>query len=131
MAIRKTIFILTEKKNFNWQNRWLLLLENSHWIADGFKFAVKIGESKKHIFFLLFSDEIKVDSWWRWLFWHCSYCFCKCDAPGPNSDRYWSLKPVISDIESNKVITGVRFVKKDRVIQIEIEESAAMPEGTV
>ena len=91
----------------------------------------KIGESKKHIFFLLFSDEIKVDSWWRWLFWHCSYCFCKCDAPGPNSDRYWSLKPVVSDIESNKVITGVRFVKKDRVIQIEIEESAAMPEGTV
>ena len=95
------------------------------------QFALKIGKSTKHIFFLLFSDEIKVDSWWRWLFWHCSYCFCKCDAPGPNSDRYWSLKPVISDIESNKVITGVRFVKKDRVIQIEIEESAAMPEGTV
>merc|ERR1719203_1567736 len=76
-------------------------------------------------------NEIKVDSWWRWLFWHCSYCFCKCDAPGPNSDRYWSLKPVVSDIESNKVITGVRFVKKDRVIQIEIEESAAMPEGAI
>jgi len=57
-------------------------------------------------------NEIKVDSWWRWLFWHCSYCFCKCDAPGPNSDRYWSLKPVVSNIESNKVISGVRFTKK-------------------
>ena len=33
-------------------------------------------------------DKIKVDSWWRWLFFHCSYCLCKCDAPGPLSDRY-------------------------------------------
>ncbi len=42
-------------------------------------------------FFLFFkqSEVYKVDSWWRWLFWHCSYCMCKCDAPGPNSDRYW------------------------------------------
>ena len=34
-----------------------------------------------------FPDKIKVDSWWRWLFFHCSYCLCKCDAPGPTSDR--------------------------------------------
>ena len=77
------------------------------------------------------SDQIKVDSWWRWLFWHCSYCFCKCDAPGPNSDRYWSLKSVTSDIESNKIITGIRFVKKNRVIQLEIEQSSALPEGSI
>ena len=79
----------------------------------------------------LFLDEHKVDSWWRWIFWHCSYCFCKCDAPGPNSDRYWSLKPVLSDIEANKVVTGVRFVKKNRIVQIEIEQSEALPEGAI
>ncbi len=33
-------------------------------------------------------DKIKVDSWWRWLVWHCSYCVCKCDQQGPDSDRY-------------------------------------------
>ena len=65
------------------------------------------------------------------MFWHCSYCFCKCDAIGPNSDRYWSLKPITSDIESNKIITGARLVKKDRIIQIEIEQSTALPEGNV
>ena len=70
-----------------------------------------------------------MDSWWRWLFWHCSYCFCKCDAPGPDSDRYWSLKDVTADIESNKIISGIRFVKKNRVIQIEIEQITALPEG--
>ena len=31
--------------------------------------------------------KIKVDSWWRWLLWHCSYCLCKCDEQGPDSDR--------------------------------------------
>ena len=41
------------------------------------------------------------------------------------------MKPIVSDINSNKVITGVRFVKKDRVIQIEIEESTALAEGGV
>ena len=84
---------------------------------------------KLRCFFII--DKIKVDSWWRWLFWHCSYCFCKCDAPGPNSDRYWSLKSVTSDIESNKIITGVKFVKKNRIIQIEIEQSETLPEGII
>ena len=72
-----------------------------------------------------------MDSWWRWLFWHCSYCFCKCDAPGPDSDRYWSLKEVATDIESNKIISGIRFVKKNRVIQIEIEQTTALQEGLI
>ena len=39
-------------------------------------------------FMKIFVDKIKVDSWWRWLFFHCSYCLCKCDAPGPTSDRF-------------------------------------------
>lgn len=82
-------------------------------------------------FRLIFSDKIKVDSWWRWLFWHCSYCLCKCDQPGPKSDRYWSLKEVTSDVNNNRIITGVRFVKKNRVIAIEIEEGLALPEGGI
>ena len=44
----------------------------------------------------------KVDSWWRWLFWHCSYCFCYCDDNTLNSDRYFSLRKVESDIANNK-----------------------------
>ena len=78
-----------------------------------------------------FSDKIKVDSWWRWLFWHCSYCFCKCDAPGPNSDRYWSLKPALVDVSANKILTGLRFVKKNRIIQVEVQQSSPLPEGVI
>lgn len=44
----------------------------------------------------------KVDSWWRWLFWHCSYCMCYCDDYSSNSDRYFNLRDVTSDVENNK-----------------------------
>jgi hypothetical protein len=44
----------------------------------------------------------KVDSWWRWLFWHCSYCFCLCDEQGPKSDRYFNLREVKADVANNK-----------------------------
>lgn len=44
----------------------------------------------------------KVDSWWRWLFWHCSYCMCLCDEQGTNSDRYINLRPALTNIEQNK-----------------------------
>ena len=78
---------------------------------------------------LLVSDVFKVDSWWRWLFWHCSYCLCKCDAPGPNSDRHWSLLPAVTNVTANMVVTGVRLVKKKGVIHLEIEQAPAAPEG--
>lgn len=32
----------------------------------------------------------------------CRYCFCYCDAPGPRSDRYFSLRDVTSNITENK-----------------------------
>jgi Domain of unknown function (DUF4803) len=44
----------------------------------------------------------KVDSWWRYLFWHCSYCFCMCDEQGRKSDRYFNLRPTLSNITDNK-----------------------------
>jgi hypothetical protein len=64
---------------------------------------------KKHNFSTPPPDKIKVDSWWRWAFWHCSYCLCKCDdGESPDSDRYWSLKSAIADTDDNMVVTGVR-----------------------
>jgi hypothetical protein len=41
------------------------------------------------------------------------------------------LKPALADIDQNKVLSGVRFVKKNRIIHIEIEQSQALPEGLV
>ncbi|XP_038209829.1 uncharacterized protein LOC119830767 isoform X1 [Zerene cesonia] len=73
----------------------------------------------------------KVDSWWRWLFWHCSYCMCLCDESGPASDRYFSLWDATSDVNNNKVVTGIRLVKYGRVFHLQVSEGALGPRGAV
>ncbi|KAL6258400.1 hypothetical protein P5V15_010358 [Pogonomyrmex californicus] len=73
----------------------------------------------------------KVDSWWRWLFWHCSYCFCYCDDQNSNSHRYFSLRSVTSDVSKNRVITGMRLKKVDKVIYIQIQEGELLPRGAI
>ncbi|XP_017759566.1 PREDICTED: uncharacterized protein LOC108550348 isoform X1 [Eufriesea mexicana] len=76
-------------------------------------------------------ETIKVDSWWRWLFWHCSYCFCYCDDNNKYSDRYFSLKQVVSDVANNKVVTGIRFKKVNHIIHMQIQEGELMPRGNI
>jgi len=76
-------------------------------------------------------NKIKVDSWWRWVFWHCSYCLCKCEEISDDSDRYWSLVPAEADTANNMVVSGVRFIKKGRVIVPQIEQAKALGEGGV
>lgn len=76
-------------------------------------------------------ETTKVDSWWRWLFWHCSYCFCYCDDNNVNSDRYFSLREVVSDVANNKVVTGIRFRKVKQIIHMQIQEGELMPRGYI
>jgi hypothetical protein len=73
----------------------------------------------------------KVDSWWRWLFWHCSYCFCLCDEQGVHSDRYVNLRQTIADVSNNRVVTGLRFVKHNRIIHLQIQEGKLLPRGNI
>ncbi|XP_026327754.1 uncharacterized protein LOC113236030 isoform X3 [Hyposmocoma kahamanoa] len=73
----------------------------------------------------------KVDSWWRWLFWHCSYCMCLCDDASFDSDRYFSLWDSTSDVRNNKVVTGIRLVKMGRVFHLQISEGTLKERGHV
>lgn len=73
----------------------------------------------------------KVDSWWRWLFWHCSYCMCLCDETGMHSDRYINMRSVMSDMKSNMVVTGLRFAKENRIIHLQIQQGVLTPHGRV
>jgi len=75
--------------------------------------------------------RVKVDSWWRWLFWHCSYCFCLCDEQGIYSDRFFNMRSVIADIKNNQVVTGLRFVKKNRIIHLQIQQGKLLPRGNI
>ncbi|XP_017870065.1 PREDICTED: uncharacterized protein LOC108618522 isoform X2 [Drosophila arizonae] len=73
----------------------------------------------------------KVDSWWRYLFWHCSYCFCLCDEQGLKSDRFFNLRESVADIKKNNVVTGLRFVKRNRVFHLQIQEGQLLPRGAI
>ncbi|XP_066975576.1 uncharacterized protein [Macrobrachium rosenbergii] len=74
---------------------------------------------------------MKVDSWWRW-FVHCSYCLCLCDdGESPTTDRFISLMPAFSDTRNNMVVTGLKFMKKQRVIHIQVQQGEALPQGQV
>uniref|UniRef100_A0A1L8DP86 Putative conserved secreted protein n=2 Tax=Nyssomyia neivai TaxID=330878 RepID=A0A1L8DP86_9DIPT len=73
----------------------------------------------------------KVDSWWRWLFWHCSYCLCLCDEQGYKSDRYFNLRETVSDIDNNRVIVGVRFRKVNRIMHLQIQQGELLPRGII
>ncbi|XP_070073239.1 uncharacterized protein [Drosophila takahashii] len=72
-----------------------------------------------------------VESWHRWIFYRCSYCLCLCDDISPNSDRFFSLRPVVADVERNRVVTGVRFVKRNRVFHLQIQEGDLLPQGVI
>ncbi|CAL4125405.1 unnamed protein product [Meganyctiphanes norvegica] len=76
-------------------------------------------------------EKVKVDSWWRW-FVHCSYCICLCDdGDSKTTDRFISLMPALSDTNRNMVITGIRIIKRNQVIHLQIQQGQALPQGQV
>ncbi|XP_026834185.1 uncharacterized protein LOC6543280 [Drosophila erecta] len=70
-------------------------------------------------------------SWNRWLFVECSYCLCLCDDQSARSDRYFNLRPVIADVENNRVVTGLRFVKSRRIFHLQVQEGQLLPLGVI
>ncbi|XP_017147324.1 uncharacterized protein LOC108158988 [Drosophila miranda] len=70
-------------------------------------------------------------SLWYYILWRCSYCFCLCDEQGPLSDRYFNLRDSLSDFMENKVVTGVRFVKSNRVFHLQLQQGELLPRGAI
>ncbi|XP_017038360.1 uncharacterized protein [Drosophila kikkawai] len=75
------------------------------------------------------TDE--ANGWRRWIFWKCTYCMCLCDEQGPKSDRFFNLRPVTADVEHNRVVTGLRFVKHNRILHLQIQEGELLSKGVI
>ncbi|KAL9695482.1 hypothetical protein quinque_014767 [Culex quinquefasciatus] len=73
----------------------------------------------------------KVMSWTRYFFYRCSYCFCMCDDAGKNSDRYINMRESVSDVMDNKVVTGMRFIKKNQIIHLIVQQGRLLPRGHI
>lgn len=61
----------------------------------------------------------------------CNYCYCLLDEESQNSDRYFYLNEVYSNIINNKVVTGVRIIKVNRVFHLQIQQATLAPFGQV
>lgn len=56
-----------------------------------------------------------------------SVCFNKDSL----AHRYFDLQPVLADVEDNKVVTGVRFTKKNKVFQLQIQQGELSERGQI
>ncbi|KAL9695479.1 hypothetical protein quinque_014764 [Culex quinquefasciatus] len=59
------------------------------------------------------------------------YCFCLCDDAGKNSDRYINMRESVSDVMDNKVVTGMRFIKKNQIIHLIVQQGRLLPRGQI
>ncbi|XP_044253044.1 uncharacterized protein LOC123004012 [Tribolium madens] len=67
-----------------------------------------------------------------WVIWRCSYCFCLCDeGPKYYSDRYINLRLSMANLTDNRVVTGLRFVKHNKIIHLQIQEGKLLEGGKI
>lgn len=48
-----------------------------------------------------------------------------------DAHRYFDLSPVTSEVEANKVITGIRFVKENGIFRLQIQQSELTENGSI
>ncbi|KAI4457300.1 hypothetical protein MML48_8g00016303 [Holotrichia oblita] len=68
-----------------------------------------------------------VDAWIGW----CPYCMCYCDDESFYSDRFFSLRHAVSDTKKNRVVTGIRFAKRNRIIHLQVQQGELLPYGVI
>ncbi|CAG7834865.1 unnamed protein product, partial [Allacma fusca] len=64
----------------------------------------------------------------------CEICMCHCYSPigdDMTSVRYFSLKPAVSSIASNKIVVGIKFQQIEDQIHLMVAEAKAMPKRQV
>lgn len=57
----------------------------------------------------------------------CDVCFCYCDDLKRDSDRFVSLQMVESNITANEVVTGMRVVKLNHILYLQIQVGKMLP----
>ncbi|KAM7350446.1 uncharacterized protein ACRADG_009033 isoform 2-T2 [Cochliomyia hominivorax] len=76
--------------------------------------------------------ETEVASWMRYIYSECSYCYCLCDDENSiKTERYFNLRETVCSTNENKVITGLRFVKKYRIFYLQIQEGQLLAKGMI
>jgi len=61
---------------------------------------------------------------------YCYNVLLRCDYPDSRfTERYFYLTSILSNTNNNKVISGIRFLKRNRIIYANIQQSTLLPNG--
>ncbi|EFA08552.2 hypothetical protein TcasGA2_TC006207 [Tribolium castaneum] len=66
-----------------------------------------------------------------WIVWRCSYCFCLCDEQSRGTDVYINLRLSLANMNDNRVVTGLRFVKHNEIFHLQIQEGKLLKRGKI
>ncbi|XP_057324916.1 uncharacterized protein LOC130667398 [Microplitis mediator] len=63
----------------------------------------------------------------------CNPCLCQCieDKAESKADRTLSFLRQRTDVDKNMVLTGIRFIKKNKVIHLQIEQGKLIKDGRI
>ncbi|XP_057341101.1 uncharacterized protein LOC130678129 [Microplitis mediator] len=81
----------------------------------------------------LTSVNRKMNSW-SYYSEPCDYCVCTCVAKPKHDDHVvtaMSFRKQIADVANNRVVVGVKFVKKDYMVHLQIAEAILLPGGKI
>ncbi|XP_008560277.2 uncharacterized protein LOC103580336 [Microplitis demolitor] len=65
--------------------------------------------------------------------YRCHPCLCQCieDKAESKATRTVSFRPQRTDVNKNMVLTGIRFIKKNQVIHLQIEQGKLIKDGRI
>ncbi|XP_063991914.1 uncharacterized protein LOC135170228 [Diachasmimorpha longicaudata] len=75
----------------------------------------------------------RAEWYWKHKVYSCDICICTCvdDHPWSVAHHFVSLREVVADIDQNMVVTGLKFISTERVIQVQIQQGKLEREGNI
>ncbi|XP_003424460.1 uncharacterized protein LOC100679406 [Nasonia vitripennis] len=67
----------------------------------------------------------------RRFLYKCDYCICTCESKKSDYNKYVNLRPVVSDTDSNHVVTDARFQIHNHVVHIQIKQGKLVENGHI
>ncbi|KAK0174921.1 hypothetical protein PV327_010628 [Microctonus hyperodae] len=64
---------------------------------------------------------------------YCDMCICTCfeENRGSMASRAINLRPQLSNVAENMIVTGIKFVLADKMIHLQIKQGKLLPSGRV
>uniref|UniRef100_A0ABD2VYT6 Vitellogenin domain-containing protein n=1 Tax=Trichogramma kaykai TaxID=54128 RepID=A0ABD2VYT6_9HYME len=60
-----------------------------------------------------------------------AHASCLCTCENPDSKSYINLREVVSNVQENKVVTGIRFRKVNDILHLQVQQAKLLPSAAI